>query len=371
MSGTDQVQLTASSTQAGGTKRGDSPGLYGGTRHAASCNPAKLVEFLGVDTEKAKAWAAVHKIKPHEIARFVGRLTPVWLRTDTLVTNHGIRDGKPTKSPAVLQAGMGVLVNEYGFPVVKCNCGNPLTKPEGKISSDDAEYTGHSWPHFSKGKVTKIKPREFTKSAVTVFILVDPEGKIGFDRPRGTLGTVDGPPEALPPTETKGPPTDGTGTPTDGTGTPTDGTGTPTDGTGTPTDGTGTPTDGTGTPTDGTGAPTDGTGTPTDGTGTPTDGTGTPTDGTGNPTDGTGTPTDGAGTPTNGNGTDDNTPTDGTGNSTSGPSTPANGDGVPSQEPTSEPEAPVAPSSQQTESQSEPTIETSTAPEQPEDPVPS
>ncbi|MFP3963970.1 DUF6777 domain-containing protein [Actinomadura fulvescens] len=240
MSGTDEVRLTARA-QAGGTTDGDSPGLYGGTRRAASCDPAKLVEFLRSDPAKAQAWAAVHGIKPAEIAGFVGRLTPVLLRTDTLVTNHGFRNGKATAAPAVLQAGMGVLVNEYGFPVVKCNCGNPLTEPEKKISTGDAKYTGQSWPRFTKGKVTKIKPREASRGAVPVFVLVDPEAKIGFDRPRATLGTLDGPPATLPATETTDPsggvPGTDLPTPSD-SGMPADSSspGVPTDGTGGPTD---------------------------------------------------------------------------------------------------------------------------------------
>ncbi|MFG2005309.1 DUF6777 domain-containing protein [Spirillospora sp. NPDC048911] len=248
MSGTDQVRLTAS-TQAGGTTAGDSPGLYGGTRRTASCDPAALVEFLKANPDKARAWAAVHGIQPGGIAAFVERLTPVLLRTDTLVTNHGYRNGKAVASPAVLQTGMGVLVNEYGFPAVKCNCGNPLTQPEKKISTGNAKYTGQSWPHFSKRKVTKIKPREPAKGAVTVFVLVDPEAKVGFERPRATTGTLDGPAEALPATEPTQVPESGdpsSGVPGTDMPTPTD-SGTPTDsstpGTETPADGTGVPTD--------------------------------------------------------------------------------------------------------------------------------
>ncbi|MFB4314499.1 DUF6777 domain-containing protein [Actinomadura sp. 21ATH] len=193
MSNTDRQRIERSPAR-GGTKDGSTPGLYGGTRQAASCDPAKLIAFLQANPAKAKAWARVHRIGAGDIPGFVGRLTPVLLRTDTLVTNHGFKAGKPTRIPAVLQAGIGVLVNEYGVPVVKCNCGNPLTQPDKKISTGKAKYKGSSWPGFSKRAVTKIQ----VKTTVQVFVLVDPDATMGFERPVATTGGADGPPQALP-----------------------------------------------------------------------------------------------------------------------------------------------------------------------------
>jgi hypothetical protein len=193
MSGTDRQKIKPA-RRAGGTTDGDAPGLYGGTRQEATCDPAKLVTFLQANPDKAAAWASVHRIRPAEVPRFVSRLTPVLLRVDTLVTNHGFKNGRATRMPAVLQAGMGVLVNEYGTPVVKCNCGNPLSRPDQKISAVNAKYTGSAWPGFSERKVTKIRPRR----AVTAFVLVDPEATIGFQRPAATTGGMDGPPIEVP-----------------------------------------------------------------------------------------------------------------------------------------------------------------------------
>lgn len=188
---------------AGGTKDGDSPGLYGGTRRASSCDQQKLIAFLQANPDKARAWAQVQGIPVGDIPRYVSRLTPVLLRTDTLVTNHGYHDGAATSGPAVLQAGMGVLVNGYGVPAVKCNCGNPLTPPEKKISTGNASYSGRSWPGFEKRNVTKIRPRDSRKGTIATFVLVDPEATMGFERPRATGGESDGPPTALPATETE------------------------------------------------------------------------------------------------------------------------------------------------------------------------
>ncbi|TDC59502.1 hypothetical protein E1200_31985 [Actinomadura sp. GC306] len=246
MSGTDKTDIKER-PKAGGTTTGDSPGLYGGTRREATCDPQKLIEFLQANPDKAGAWAKVHGIPVDDIPRYVSRLTPVVLRTDTLVTNHGYRNGEPTSGPAVLQAGMGVLVNGYGVPAVKCNCGNPLTRPDKKISPDGASYTGRSWPGFEERKVTEIEPRDAKKGTIVTFVLVDPEGTMGFERPRATEGEADGPPAELPATETEltgdspspydsGLPSPGTGSPgTESPGTEPTGTESP----GTPSPGTG------------------------------------------------------------------------------------------------------------------------------------
>ncbi|MER6808589.1 DUF6777 domain-containing protein [Spirillospora sp. NPDC000708] len=197
---TDQVKV-ATRPARGGTKDGDAPGLYGGTRRISSCDQRRLVAFLQANPDKARAWAGVQGIPVSDIPRYVSRLTPVLLRTDTLVTNHGYRDGRATSESAVLQAGMGVLVNGYGVPAVKCNCGNPLTAPAGKIKTSNARYSGRKWPGFEKRNVTRIRPRDSRKGTITVFVLVDPGATMGFERPRATTGGDDGPPLPLPATE--------------------------------------------------------------------------------------------------------------------------------------------------------------------------
>ncbi|WP_242906820.1 DUF6777 domain-containing protein [Actinomadura terrae] len=226
MSGTDATKVTPRQ-RTGGTRDGDTPGLYGGTRRAASCDQSKLIAFLQADPAKAKAWAGVQGIPVSDIPRYVSRLTPVLLRTDTLVTNHGWRDGAATSAPAVLQAGMGVLINGYGVPTVKCNCGNPLTQPEKKIKTGGASYRGRSWPGFQKGKVTRIRPRDSQKGTIETFVLVDPGATMGFERPRATAGALDGPPTDLPPEETVESPSDSpapidSGSSSPGTDVPTD-----------------------------------------------------------------------------------------------------------------------------------------------------
>ncbi|MFD0684616.1 DUF6777 domain-containing protein [Actinomadura fibrosa] len=224
VSNTDQMKV-AKPRRTGGTRDGDTPGLYGGTRQAASCDQQKLIAFLQANPAKARAWAGVEGIPVADIPRYVSRLTPVLLREDTLVVNHGWRDGKATSAPSVLQAGMGVLINGYGVPTVKCNCGNPLTQPEKKIRTGNASYRGHSWPGFRKSDVTTVRPRDERKGTIVVFVLVDPGATMGFERPRATAGSVDGPPTAVPPEETapsESPTPVDSGSSSPGTGVPTD-----------------------------------------------------------------------------------------------------------------------------------------------------
>jgi eukaryotic-like serine/threonine-protein kinase len=151
----------------GGTFPGGTPGLYGGTLRKTSCNPQQMVGFLRAHPDKAAAWAGVLGIRPAGIPGYVAGLTPVVLRSDTAVTNHGYVDGHATSFPAVLQAGTAVLIDRHGQPVTKCFCGNPLTMP---MSYTQPVYTGKRWGSFSPASVTDVQR---TTVSVSSFILVD------------------------------------------------------------------------------------------------------------------------------------------------------------------------------------------------------
>jgi hypothetical protein len=146
-------------TPVGGTDRTTGPEQAPGTGtagHTAPCDPGRLAATLRAEPAKAQAWADAHGIGVQEIPGFLSGLTPTYLQSDTLTMNHSYEMGRDTSTPAVLQAGMGVLVDRYGVPVVKCNCGNPLTRPAKDISTKDATYTGPMWSGFSKEHITKI-----------------------------------------------------------------------------------------------------------------------------------------------------------------------------------------------------------------------
>lgn len=196
--GTDVAEVTAStsttappSTTGIPVVSGATEGLYGGTLDTGSCDPAKLVDFLERNPAKGAAWAAVVGIQPGEIRSYVATLTPVILRTDTRVTNHGWVNGRANPIPAVLQAGTAVLVDRYGQPVAKCYCGNPLSPPKA-ISKP--VYTGTRWTGFSPTSITVINQ---STTVINVFVLVDPRTGERFGRPAGTDGSDDGP---VPPT---------------------------------------------------------------------------------------------------------------------------------------------------------------------------
>jgi hypothetical protein len=138
---------------------GTEPGLYGGTGEVDACDAQALVAFLEDHPDKAGAWSDVIGIGPEQIEEYVGGLTPVVLMTDTLVTNHGFRDGNAIGLMSVLEAGTAVMVDDRGVPRVKCNCGNPLTEP-APVALTDAELTGDRWDGFDLDRVATVRAGE-------------------------------------------------------------------------------------------------------------------------------------------------------------------------------------------------------------------
>ncbi|MFC4068366.1 DUF6777 domain-containing protein [Actinoplanes subglobosus] len=176
----------------GGTKKGDQPGLYGGTRNKKSCAKKRLTDFLGDPANRGKAqeWARVQGLAgPGEIRGFVRKLTPVVLRNDTLVKNHDYREGKAEAYEALLEAGIAVLVDEYGKPVVKCTCGNPLGSFDHDTGSLDVQWESArgKWKSYRPEKVVKIEPA--AGEPLAAYELVDlEEGTAGLTRAAGVLG---------------------------------------------------------------------------------------------------------------------------------------------------------------------------------------
>ncbi|MDP2774252.1 MAG: hypothetical protein Q8O61_11930 [Nocardioides sp.] len=168
----------------GGVVRGSAPGLYGGTQDQQACDQDQMVEFLEEDQDKAEAWAEAQGIETDEIPEFIDGLTPVVLRRDTRVVNHGYRDGRANPYAAVLQAGTAVLVDEYGVPRAKCSCGNPLG--EARPVTTATSYRGNKWLGFDPERVVVVR----VDVKVSVIVLVDPDGE-PFGRPVGTSGSED------------------------------------------------------------------------------------------------------------------------------------------------------------------------------------
>ncbi|MFF7215220.1 DUF6777 domain-containing protein [Streptomyces sp. NPDC008238] len=168
----------------GGTVRqvysGSTPGLYGGTRDVASCDVEKQVSALSADPSKNKAFARVLGLTPSEVPAYLRDLTPLQLRADTRVTNHGYRGGRPTAFQSVLQAGTAVLVDDRGLPRVRCACGNPLTRPVEQ--KDGADTVGQAWPGYQPSRTVVVAP---ASRPVKEFVVRDPAGGQWFTRDSG------------------------------------------------------------------------------------------------------------------------------------------------------------------------------------------
>lgn len=192
---------SANASTANGTKvvSGASEGLYGGTEKQASCDVNQLSAFLTSHPDKGKAWAGVEGITQADIPVFLHSLTPVVLRADTRVTNHGFSNGQATTFQSVLQAGTAVLVDSHGVPRARCSCGNPLLPPA--VQSSEA-FTGTQWPTFRSQNVVVVQPAPVQ---VTVIVLYDPDTGQYFSRPTGGNGHSDQkvpPPASASPTST-------------------------------------------------------------------------------------------------------------------------------------------------------------------------
>jgi hypothetical protein len=165
---------------------GAAPGLYGGTRNASSCDVEKQVKALRADPAKNSVFASVAGVRPSGVPAFLRSLTPVQLRMDTRVTNHGYRDGAATSYQAVLQAGTAVLVDDRGVPRTRCACGNPLTPPVAQQATP--KPTGDTWPSYSPSNVVVVAP---STTVINVFVIYDPDRHDWIARHRGDTGGKD------------------------------------------------------------------------------------------------------------------------------------------------------------------------------------
>jgi hypothetical protein len=189
------------SALAGRVTNGDTPGLYGGSQNVAVCNVQGLIDFLANPANKAKAtaWAGTLGVKVADIPTYLKGLTPVRLRFDTRVTNHGFKNGEATPHQSLLQAGTAVLIDDTGVPRVKCNCGNPLLEPEplGEVRGNEQDKTmsvdfvasnpKDAWEGLDPDKAVTVKPGK----QVTSFTLVDLETGRLFQRKVGDDVTQD------------------------------------------------------------------------------------------------------------------------------------------------------------------------------------
>ncbi|MFC5633463.1 DUF6777 domain-containing protein [Streptomyces bullii] len=177
----------------GGLQQGDSPGLYGGTRQPTICDVDRLERYLTDprNHRKAQAWATARGIHTGGIREHLDRLTPVLLRHDTLVENHDYKKGKAVPFPALLQAGIAILVDERGLPAVKCSCGNPLRPFQGDAEriSVTFEDGNKKWKGYDPSSVVAVRPAPRKLERLALVDVEDPDR--GIERPVGTTGEAD------------------------------------------------------------------------------------------------------------------------------------------------------------------------------------
>ncbi|MBT2387205.1 DUF6777 domain-containing protein [Streptomyces sp. ISL-11] len=192
-------QATAAPTHApadsGGTRsvQGSAPGLYGGTPNVPGCDVERQIRYLTEDQAKGRAFAKAADIEQGAIAPYLRGLTPVQLRADTRVTNHGYTNGSANAYQAVLQTGTSVLVDGKGLPRVRCACGNPLGPPVAVKGTPKPQ--GQQWRAYRPDDVVAIEP---ATTVLVVIIIYDPGTGQWFERPVGTHGENDRP---IPPPE--------------------------------------------------------------------------------------------------------------------------------------------------------------------------
>ena len=184
--GTVSGVLRAPSGSGPATYRGDRPGLYADTRANPSCDLGRLGALLLQNPREATVWASTLGIQSSQIRSYLATLTPVVLRSDTRVTNHGYVNGAVTTIQSVLQAGTAVAVDRHGEPVAKCYCGNPLT---AALLSAKSSYTGPEWSGFSQQRMAVIQR---SKNFIHTFILYDPSANQMFRRRAGTYISTGG-----------------------------------------------------------------------------------------------------------------------------------------------------------------------------------
>ena len=177
---------------------GDTPALYGGSKSKTIADKEGQLSFFEQNADKAAAfcaalssdgtfaWSGSDQIQPDQLRDYFSELTPLMLIHDTRITNHGYRDGKPTPRQSVLQAGQLVLVDRYGVPRVRCECGNPLIPP--KPVQKTPKYTGTPWPGFDPSTIIVV---EHSAVMIDTFVVIDIATGDSFGRPAGTSGDQD------------------------------------------------------------------------------------------------------------------------------------------------------------------------------------
>ncbi|CAL9600356.1 hypothetical protein SUDANB120_05427 [Streptomyces sp. enrichment culture] len=169
------------------------PGLYGGTKRLGSCDVEQQLRALTGDESKARAFAAASSVQEAGLPEFLRGLTPVVLRADTRVTNHGFRDGGAYGYQSVLQAGTAVLVDAQGMPRLRCAGGSPLLAPLSAKGTPAVK--GERWNGYQPNQVIVIEPTPYPLAGLVIANVAD---NTWIERTTGDDGAQDRSPRVMP-----------------------------------------------------------------------------------------------------------------------------------------------------------------------------
>jgi hypothetical protein len=179
---------------------GDHEGLYGGTVNNTEVDRDKIADFLSANPAQANSfveslnsdtttyWSGGNRLTVADVPRYLHELTPVVLRLDTRITDHGFDGTHSVARQSVFQAGNAVLVDAHGVPRVRGLSGNPLTAPIPLKGAP--KLLGAPWPGYHPGGLARI---DATTTDIKNFVLVDVVTGQAFNRPVGTTGSADTP----------------------------------------------------------------------------------------------------------------------------------------------------------------------------------
>jgi hypothetical protein len=159
-------------------------------------HPAQASAFVdALNSDSDLYWSGGRTLTVVDIPTYLRELTPVVLRLDTRVTNHGFNGSHFTTLQSVFQAGTAVLVDAHGVPRVRGYSGSPVTAPVALAGAP--KTVGTLWPGYRPGALAAVRPSTVT---ITNFVLVDVVTGRPFNRATGTTGTNDTPhTQAVPP----------------------------------------------------------------------------------------------------------------------------------------------------------------------------
>ncbi|NXY96936.1 hypothetical protein HYE82_21635 [Streptomyces sp. BR123] len=175
-------------TQAGAIRSvsGGEVGLYGGTRNSPACDVEKQIRYVTADTGRNKAFASSLNVQPSAVPGYLRSLTPLQLRSDTRVTNHGYKNGTSTGYQSVLQSGTAVLVDGRGEPKVRCACGNPLARAVAQRGTP--KQTGTAWSGYRPQNVVVVNR---APTVIKTFVILDVKNGNWVRRQSGDHGHRD------------------------------------------------------------------------------------------------------------------------------------------------------------------------------------